>query len=608
MDTPMLATPPSHTQRVRHLLLFVPLFLLLALTRIPRTLGTSMDWDEIYTVWQSFGSLDQVVGWVPYDWPPLHYVIVWFWQNLVGPHPFVQRYLSTLVLFLGTAFMVALVRKITKHVPASALAALAYIAPAHILYLSLLVRGYVFIYALAPLLTYLLILYFEKPTFRRALLIAVVGAAMFYIHLRAVFAYLVAGIITFSIFGRRVWRVWLPGLLMALLALPELLAKFNLAVNRSTYLLQTSLPSSANLYPAWYSGFLGEGALVFIVLTAVALLAALTLPKYRRMIAALVVIVALPYLSYSTRFLRFDGYRHLHVFMFGVCFLLALAATRLGRAFVLLASVALVGVMLLPASFDEFIIYQTPPVLQNFEWLAKHWQNGDVVYRDPTTKVMQPQAWEYFARAYFPQGMPMVMSPSGYRRVWYATADGWNLPETKALLETGRIPREYVGPWNLLFRLYEGPPDPVGKLFANGLRFHGMDIEGSATGRYWVAHENEPLKLKLWWSVDRAIEADYSITVQFLASDGSLFTQSADRTGSVDVPKETSHWEPGRFYIDTLTLTTPDSSIVGQNAINGLPLQLVVYQWWDGKRIGLQNAEPGAPPMLPLGDLNIMAW
>ncbi len=605
----MIAISPPRTQRIRRMLLLVPLFLLLALTRIPRTLDASMDWDEIYTVWQSFGSLDQVVGWVPYDWPPLHYAIVWFWQNLVGPHPFVQRYFSTLVLFLGTAFMFALVRKITKHVPASALAALAYIAPAHILYLSLLIRGYVFIYALAPLLTYLLILYFEKPTFRRALLIAVVGAAMFYIHLTAVIAYLVAGIITFSLLGRRVWRVWLPGILMALFALPEILAKFTLTVNRSANLVQQSLASPVILYPAWYFNFLGAGAPVFVVLTLVALLAALTLSKYRRLIIALVIIVAIPYLSYSlARFLRFDAYRHLHVFTFGICFLLALAAIRMGRNFTLVAGAALIAVMLLPVSLDEFIIYQTPPVLQNFEWLAKHWQNGDVMYRDPTTKIIQPHAWEYFARVYFPQGLPMVTSPVGYRRVWYATADGWNLPETKALVENGRIPREYVGPWNLLFRLYEGPPDLVGKPFANGLRFHGMDIEGSVTGQFQVAHENQTLKLKLWWSVDHAIEADYSITVQFLNRDGALISQTTDRTGSADVPKETSHWEAGRFYVDTLILTTPDNSILGQGALNGLPLQLIVYQWWDGKRIGLQYDEAGAPPELPLGDLSIMAW
>ena len=68
-----------------------------------------------------------------------------------------------------------------------------------------------------------------------------------------------------------------------------------------------------------------------------------------------------------------------------------------------------------------------------------------------------------------------VTNSEGYRRVWYVTAEGKRDPTTDAAVRKGRVERDFVGPADF-FCLYEAPPDPVGILFDNGMRFHGVDF------------------------------------------------------------------------------------------------------------------------------------
>jgi hypothetical protein len=262
--------------------------------------------------------------------------------------------------------------------------------------------------------------------------------------------------------------------------------------------------------------------------------------------------------------------------------------------------------LLAPVQYTPYLLYGTPPNLTAFSWLKQQWQPGDVLIIDPNATPANPEVWTYFSRALFADQLAVVESVSAsQRRVWYVSRDGQQDALTKASVEKGRRTGRFNGPWDFLFRLYEAPPDPTGVLFENGLRFHGGEWVGQPG--VWTAHENQPIQLRLWWTVDRPISADYSLTVQALDSSGKLVAQSADRTGSAETPKETSRWQPGIFYSDEVILTTPpelyDSA---RGPTKSLQLYLTVYQWWDGVRI----TSPGATVdrLLPLRVLYIGAW
>ena len=53
-------------------------------------------------------------------------------------------------------------------------------------------------------------------------------------------------------------------------------------------------------------------------------------------------------------------------------------------------------------------------------------------------------------------------------------------------------------------------------LFTNGMRFHGMDILSPSgrialTGPLTAQHDFSTIRIRLWWSVDQAPTADYSV-------------------------------------------------------------------------------------------------
>ena len=293
--------------------------------------------------------------------------------------------------------------------------------------------------------------------------------------------------------------------------------------------------------------------------------------------------------------------------LLGVALVVGWGLSYLPRMGQLLATGGLVLVMLAPVPYDNYQA-QGAPLGVSFEWLAAHAQWGDVVYIDPNWDdaycsfegCINAEVWAYLIDVYFPQGLEIVDDPTGYRRVWYLKADGWQDPQAEQLVVEGRIPGRFVGPWNALFRLYEAPPDPTGIPFANGLRFHGMDVLDE-TPHPLVRREGDALRVRLWWSVDRPLEADYSVSVQLLR-DGNLVAQADGAPEPVDgASPQTSAWESGRFYVEERVLTLPEFA-----AADAYELCLAVYQWWDGVRIPAPGTNDAT--LLPLRTLYIKSW
>jgi hypothetical protein len=210
---------------------------------------------------------------------------------------------------------------------------------------------------------------------------------------------------------------------------------------------------------------------------------------------------------------------------------------------------------------------------------------GDVFVADPGMKCGEPQEWDYFIRTYFPTGLQFVNKADGYRRVWYITGNAQPNPQLQAMVANGRVNERFVGSSGCNFSLYEAPPDPQGILFENGMRFHGMDIMDGE--RPWsappVRHEGESIHVRLWWSVDRTPDLDYSINTYLHRVSDSLLVESDGPPQLVyppRAPQETSRWKPGQYYIEERDLTLPFPTARGNTGIF-----MVVYFWGDGKRV-----------------------
>ena len=85
----------------------LPLFCITALLlataafRIPYLNNIPMNWDEVWSIWQTLGTFEQTYQWTPSDWPPLYFLSIHVWQSMVGITPMVLRAFSLLIFLLG---------------------------------------------------------------------------------------------------------------------------------------------------------------------------------------------------------------------------------------------------------------------------------------------------------------------------------------------------------------------------------------------------------------------------------------------------------------------------------------------------------------------------
>ncbi len=164
------------------LTLVVVILLIIFASRVTRLNTLDMQQDEVWSVWQTLGTPQQVINWTPYDWSPTFYLIVDGWQNLTGIGPFTIRLLPIFVFLIG----VALVYRITDKwygARAAIMAILVFSALGYILFLSTLLRGYIFNLTLWLLALWLALRYFERPSWQRAVALCWPIILMFYIHL-----------------------------------------------------------------------------------------------------------------------------------------------------------------------------------------------------------------------------------------------------------------------------------------------------------------------------------------------------------------------------------------------------------------------------------------
>src|SRR5438105_3470566 len=141
------------SRRYRPLLLALVL-LAVAASRLIHFPGPTPDIDEVWSIWQTFGTPQQIIKWTPYDWPPLYYLVLGGWKELVGITPFVLRFLSLLAFLPGVAAMYRAAGKMFNRQAALPIA-IAFAALGYNQFLSILIRGYALLLALSPIALWL---------------------------------------------------------------------------------------------------------------------------------------------------------------------------------------------------------------------------------------------------------------------------------------------------------------------------------------------------------------------------------------------------------------------------------------------------------------------
>ena len=604
----MTAKPSNPTVRVHQLQLFlvVGLLLLMTASRLPRFNTQEFESDEVWTIWQTVGTPAQILDWTPYDWTPLHYLTLGVWRGFTGLEPFTVRLFSFYVFLIGAALVYRVAKRLSNR-NAALLGLAVFGAMGYMIYLSILIRGYIVITALMPLALLLTMNYFERPTgwrgIGRGILVGLCLAAMFYTHLTSVIAFVFLGIYSLIFHWRSIWRWIVPGITGLLLALPEIIKTYQLVISRVKITAQIDQAPFSKAIGDLLSDYGGRWAIPMVIALFVAtvlLLRQRTRWKDRRIIlvAAWLLIPVLVYLANSV--LDFFDPRHLAWVMIGISIWIGWGLSLTPRPVRIGVIVAAVIAMFAPIdSYSKYLV--DAPYMATFPVLAQQVHQGDVFVIDPNEKEGTPEDWDYFTRAYFPNGLQIVSNPTGYRRVWYLKVDGRQDKATEAAIKNNRIEEQFVGPWDFLFRLYEAPPDVTGILFENGLRFHGADIIGEDVRSFPVFRKSQPIHIRLWWTVDRPPTLDYSESLKLYDANNHLILQD-DGAPLIPDAAQTSQWKPNQLYVEDRILTLPDNVITG-----AYPLYLTTYYYSDPAK-PFQAPGVDANGLLQIASIKIKAW
>lgn len=609
--------PQKHT----HLLWLTAALLLIVISRLLLLNDLSFDQDEVWSVWQSFGTPQEIIARTPFDWPAGYYLSVGFWRGLVGYHPVTLRILSVLLFLLSSALTYRLGRKLYKNHDAGLLVMLAYAALGYVIYLSVLLRAYAAVMLLLPLGLLLVMRYFERPSVWRALHLGVLMAGMFYLTLSSIFAFMVFGGFSLFMYGVRVWRWWLPGLLAFLVGLPEILNKLGIVTRRTAVVYDRNLPPLPTAVYEMFTEYFGVAYLVWLAIVILATgLILLRSKKGLRplhlwlLIWAILGTCLLYWVNSRTSFFK---PRYAWWVALAIALWAGYGLSRLPRIGRMIALGGLALLLFVPQDIAEYKepIAEFEPA---FEWLAEHYRPGDVLVRDPNLAGtnLRAEVWDYYQMVYFPTGLHVVEQPTEeHRRVWYVRFNGHEDQATKDSVLEDRLGAEFYGRPGFLFQLFVAPPDREGILFANGLRFHGVEIldeNGDLLTGVPVWREGSSMHLRLWWSVDEPLAAEYSVGVHLFREDqGTLFLQNDGAPQAIvlqpnlrdTVLPPMTEWQPGQYYVEERTLDFP----VVYMQRTPFTAYLTVYEWWEG---GERIPAPGVNEerLLPLFDFTLMAW
>lgn len=566
--------------------------LLIAGSRLLRLDDLVMNLDEVWSIWQTFGSVEDILRWTPNDWPPLYYLILGAWSKVAGIQPLALRTLSALAFLPGAALTFRLAQR-WRGWRAGLLALLAWSALGLVIRLSLEVRGYALMLPLTMLSLWFTQRYFERPGRRRALALALAMTLMFYISYTGVMVILLLFAFSLIVYRRSIWRWWLPGLVASLLMLPELLNIAGLVVARAAK--QRVLAPMPEAITQLLVDFSGSFWPLWVLLAIVALWLMLRCERRQGAVALALTLWALgmPFLVYlSNPLLGLYHGRYAWWIMPGIALMLARGLAWLPRRGIHIAMLLLAASLFapLPGGSPYQIFDVLSPLEDNFRWLRGQMQWGDVLLTNEWNRCGAAEEWDYHMRVWLPNGLAFIDEPAGQRRIWVLNPDE-QAPELRAQLTEERIPGRFVGPWGCLMQLYEAAPDPQGIFYENGMRFHGAELMrgGRTFPGHPVLHEGETLQLRMWWSVDSTPARDYSLHT-WLGREGQIHDEingPPQPFWPTEAPEETSRWQPGSRYVELRELTLPLPAGRGSYEVN-----MKLYYWEDLEPVAASGLGP----------------
>lgn len=521
---------------------------------------------------------------------PLWWIQIWAWQRLAGLSEFAGRVNSILWAMLTLSLVYQIGRSWfgERRFGWFAIAILS-------------VNAYFFIYALeirmyslGMLVVVLSMRFFyawlTKKTWQSAVIYALSASVLLYTHYYFAFIIL-AQVIYFAIFHLLDWRMikqgflvasvalltWLPGLIILYGQLR--LIDFGDAGGLKIPTKPTNLSSLLELAQLSSNG-------LWWLYTAIILLGAILLWRKRTFWLILVWLTVSSALVFAVNTeitiynLRYTSFLIPAIgLIIGV--ILASLPTQ-GRWYInYLVLIAVCGISLyyLPSYIPVRVPYR-----HLFADVSLNYQDGDAVFAIPFSQdlYLEDQYERYLPDDLLQNRFLNLSEAQNYRRVWFMAGNFLSddvqnyfraLETTHRLFyvaDNSECSREYC----YIAQLMLAPPHSEPEFLGGTLGFLGADIDPI---------EGNQLPVLLWWMVDETPSADYSISLQLLAEDGSLVTQ-LDR--QIDPPDEnfgeipTSQLQAGGSYIDWRVLDLPADLPNGN-----YDLQVVVYQWWDGVRL-----------------------
>jgi hypothetical protein len=613
-------------QRFMVLLIAIVLVLIVA-ARTPHLTTTYFHHDEVWSIYSTFGTPGQIITWTPYDWNPLFYLMVGVWKELVGIHPTALRWMSLLIFLIGLAALYRIGKRLFSAT-AGLIAVAAYAAIGYGLYQSIILRGYVLLATGGLLLFWAALRYFHKPSLRRALPMAIMAALLFYTQLTSVIIIGMIALFVLITATRKILYGILPAALAVVFALPQLIEAITVKLKVVAAAPANAMKPISVMLPDLYQNLAAEAAWVWGVVLIVATvllsvsvfrvarinrskLSALLADASLRRKAALfvwltmpiVLVIAVPTVARRlvdpTTALFLPRY---FWWLFPAAALwagagLSLLPRQIWAVFVI--AFLAISFIFEPRHYQD----QTSPYNALFRELGPQARWGDAILIDPYWQLTEDFMWEYYTRVYLPNGVNITTQPDGFRRVWYLTREGQQDSILYDKLQKRYIAGQIVGSPEMQLRLYEAAPDPIGTLFENGMRFHGLDMLDTPLPNYASTLTDESVRVRLWWSVDQPVTLDYSASVQMQnpCANMAVIAQSDSAPTPTNGPNQTSRWQPNHLYVEERTLNIPTEVMTGV-----YPLYLTVYQWWDGKRIAAPNVNENT--QLLANHLFVKSW
>ena len=584
----------------RRLWLSTGVLMVAACMLISHAYDLSMWYDELWSVFHSAGSLDVImIHDLDLPWPPGYYVLLHGWMALFGRHDLVLKMMQVFLALMGVAFMIRAGRALDSD-RAGWLAGLALAVSSYATTMLLELRGYSQVLVLAPAVIWFHARWLKQPTWRRA--VPYVIAQTLLLYMRFADTMVIVGLLGLRVLlvnHRHVAR-WIGIMAVTgLLQLPLLPQIWDLIQYRRSAHVDDPDPNIFLRGPElWYRAFSAHQDTLWAVILGLALVGlGLWLWRQRTRAAWGTAIwlaawgLGIPLIAYAFRSeLLMYTTRYLTFTIPAMMLLIGIGLARLPRWGPIAGACLLLVFVGLPwRAFDYRRSYSdSPPVRDLVRELADRFEHGDVLLADPNLWTMEePFDWWYYEDLYFPLGeIPRVDSvDDAGSRLWYLVRQGDETPGLADELNRERIDTEFWGPWYFIVTLYEGPTlTPGVRLGESAIHFRGHALPSGA-----MLHPGDTLTVETWWSVDGAVERDYSIGLHLIDSDGRLIAQADSGPVGPYTPGATSAWQPGDIYRDDRSLTIPwcveDKT---------LDLRLTVYGWWDGEMLPAENSETGS--------------